>query len=180
MNSHALMVLLLGAVSPGKPRHFGNLFVRANSSDVIMIDYGSVASEAPLVLDPACLEVSLAFPPGHPAALLYAGTPAEQWLRALYRYPLRIAGVPGTVRPPVHGGEWLTDAVRAIRMQAFALEPDPDVYAMVVGTYLLRYASFGDQASIADRALAYQCGCQLVGSVARPVESRIAHQGEFA
>lgn len=152
--------------------HAGNLFVRASSYDVIMIDYGSVTSEAPLVLDPACLEVSLAFPQGDPEAVIRAGTPAEHCLRTLYRFPLQAVGVQWTSTPSARELEWLVQAVRAIRMQALALEPDPQVYGLVLGGFLLRYASFGDQASIADRALAYECGCQLVLSVICPEDGR--------
>jgi hypothetical protein len=142
--------------------HAGNLFVRANGTDVIIIDYGSVASEAPLVLDPACLEVSLAFPPGDAESVLFADPEAEHTVRSLYRWPLRGGGALEGSRSWPPQQEWLAQAVRAIRMQAFALEPDAEVYGLVLGSYLLRYASFADHASVADRALAYECGCQLV------------------
>jgi hypothetical protein len=141
--------------------HAGNLFVAANSSDVIMIDYGAVLQNAPAVADPACLEVSLAFPPSDESSNDHALHPSESWRRATYRYPLE----PSAVRsmPGAHG--WLPHAIRAIRAQARIVDPSAASYGIAVASYLIRFASFDDHAPVEVRALAYELACNLVSAV---------------
>jgi hypothetical protein len=144
--------------------HAGNLFVPANSSDVLMIDYGSVLENAPAVADPACLEVSLIFPPTDSRSISLP-RPSEEWRRAAFRYPLDSSAV-----PPMSGpDDWLPQAVRAIRGQARAIDPSPTSYAIAVVSYLVRFASFDDNASTGERAFAYELACGLVDAVTRDV-----------
>jgi hypothetical protein len=148
--------------------HGGNLFVRANSPDVLMIDYGSVLNDAPVVADPACLEVSLSFPAvvDSTSDPLGLGHPSEEWLRAIYRYPLDPPGVPS-----LSGSNgWLPQAIRTIRLQARADDPRPTAYAVAIASYLLRFASHDDSAPLAQRALAYELAASLIIAVERSTE----------
>ena len=143
--------------------HAGNLFVAANSSDVLLIDYGSVLQNAPLVADPACLEVSLCFPPADESRSIRVVRPSQEWRRAAYRPPLD-----PTVVPALPGTDsWLSRAVRAIRVQAQVIDPNPAAYAIAIVSYLVRFASFDDAASVEERALAYELACRLVAAVER-------------
>jgi len=139
--------------------HLGNLFVGWGSSEVIMIDYGSVLADAPVAADAACLEVSVAFP-----SLTWDQVETaeqlpqlnEEWLRSTYRYPL-------TTSVPSRPDEtWRADSIRAIRANAFQRENDPRVYAFAVAAYLLRYSSFEGHAPLAARVLAYELAARLV------------------
>lgn len=144
--------------------HTGNLFVPAGSTDVQMIDYGSVLQNAPVAADPACLEVSLCFPSSE-ESLMSVVRPSKEWLRAAFRYPLDpadIANLQGTEA-------WLPQAVRAIRAQAVSVEPSRVVYSIAVASYLVRFASFDSHAPTEDRALAYELACELVAGVTREV-----------
>lgn len=145
--------------------HAGNLLVRGNTSEVVLIDFGSVQSTAPLVSDPACLEVSLTFA-GRTvpdSSWPETGSPKvdAKWLRSVYKYPLE----PSAVQVTSGAGAWLGQSVRAIRSQARQHEPEPTAYAVAVAAYLIRYASYDDHGTLADRALAYELACGLIEAV---------------
>lgn len=144
--------------------HVDNLFLAAGSCDVQLIDFASVMI-GPLVADPACLEVSIVFPSRDFSAGNGAAgdlqLPPEQWLRAAYVYPLNPADVAALPRQNL----WRSDAVREIRSGARQHEPSPVPYAIAVVSYLIRYASYDDHASVEDRALAYELACEIVEAV---------------
>lgn len=141
--------------------HTGNLFVAAGSSDVLLVDFGSIGYDMPVVTDPACLEVSLTFAPKEIRSELGGRTaPAADadWLREAYRYPLEPFAVPDR-----YGREsWVADAVRAIRGVVRQLEPATAPFAVATASYMIRYASYPDNGSVADRALAYELAAKLV------------------
>jgi hypothetical protein len=137
--------------------HGANAFVASGSTEVILIDYASMQSEAPVAADAACLDVSVGFPsliwdaPGDTDEL------DGEWVRAAYSYPL----VPAV--PALDGSEaWRPNAIRAVRMVAQHYGPSQPVYAVAVASYLLRFASFDDHATMRARALAYEAACGLV------------------
>jgi hypothetical protein len=168
----ALPALTYRAATVHGDLHVGNLFVACNSTDVILIDYGNVNAAAPLVADPACLEVSLSFPSltwDTPDALSPLSQAEEGWLRSAYRYPL---SQPVEVR--LGKDEWICSAIRAVRSAAQQHEPDPIPYAIAVASYLIRYASFEDHAALQARALAYELACGLFGGVERELAGRAA------
>jgi len=157
--------------------HSGNLLVAAGSSDVLLIDFGSIAYGMPVVTDPACLEVSITFAPADAAPELGRSTsPAAdaEWLRAAYQFPLEPFTVP---RRDDHEG-WLADAVRAVRSAARQHEASPVPYAIAVASYLVRYASYDDNGSIEDRSLAYELACGLVHKVDSSLKDRSLPSGE--
>lgn len=151
--------------------HTGNLLVAAGSSDVLLIDFGSIEFGMPVATDPACLEVSVTFAPRDIAPELgdrSAPAADEAWLRAAYRFPLE----PFTV-PLRHGKDaWLSDAVRAIRAEDRKLEADPVPYAVAVASYLIRFAAYASNGTDADRGLAYELACNLFASVDVVLSSR--------
>jgi hypothetical protein len=144
--------------------HTGNLLVAAGSSDVLLIDFGSIEFGMPVATDPACLEVSLTFAPEEARNELGGRTaPAADadWLREAYRYPLEPFAVPDR-----YGREsWVADAVRAIRGVVRQLEPTTAAFAVATASYLFRYASYPDNGSAADRALAYELAAKLIIAV---------------
>lgn len=142
--------------------HAENLFAADHSRDVLMIDYGSILRNAPVVADAACLEVSLYFAPGHASVPGVDTCPPERWRRAVCTYPLDVAGVPDVTG---NTAGWLPNAVREIRAQAETIDPNPASYAPAVSAYLVRFAAY-DNAPLADRALAYELACRLVSAVA--------------
>lgn len=156
--------------------HTGNLLVAAGSSDVLLIDFASVSRGCPLAMDPACLEVSIAFAPTDAASamgrVMPPGADAE-WLRRAYRYPLDPSAVPDRLAGHVWAADaWVADALRAVRAEARKVEPSPLPYAVAVASYLIRYASHDDHASCACRALAYEFACDLVLNVFRVLTSQ--------
>jgi hypothetical protein len=146
--------------------HSGNLFVEG--TNVIMIDFGAVRPGAPLVADPACLEVSLAFPSGGMArglertnVLLDLG-----WIdRAVYEYPLD----PRSVWMRGGSQRWLCEVIREIRENVREIDPDPIPYCYAVASYLVRFASYPDEdhAPLASRALAAQLAFRLISETMR-------------
>lgn len=149
--------------------HVLNLLVATGSSDVLLIDFGKMTPDMPIVADAACLEVSLTFPTDEGRAQLRRSTPSIDldWLNHAYTYPLEPHKVPARDDRE----RWLPDAVRAIRAVARQHEPSSASYAIAIVVYLLRYASFSDNGSIEDRVLAYRLACRLVTSVAEAVDS---------
>jgi hypothetical protein len=141
--------------------HAGNLFVPVGSTDVLMIDYGAVLQNAPAVADPACLEVSLTFPPIDSSPPDQMTRLSPEWKRAAYRYPLDIFAVRGLSVTD----EWVARAVGAIRAQARNVDPSAETYGLAVASHLIRFASFDDHAHIEERALAYELACGIVQGV---------------
>lgn len=140
--------------------HTGNLLVAAGSSDVLLIDYGSIDS-MPVVTDPACLEVSITFAPAdmrESLGLRMSPFHDAAWLRRAYQYPLEAFAVP----PKFGRHAWVAEAVRAIRGATRQLESNPVAYAVAVASYLIRYASYTDNGALEDRALAYELAATLM------------------
>lgn len=144
--------------------HTGNLLVAAGSSDVLLIDFGSIEFGMPVATDPACLEVSLTFAAKDVRGELggrIAPAADVAWLGEAYRYPLEPFAVPER-----YGREaWVADAVRAIRGVVRQLEPAAAPFAVATASYLIRYASYPDNGSTADRALAYGLAARLILAV---------------
>jgi hypothetical protein len=140
--------------------HIGNLFVPAGSTEVILIDFGRVATSAPLVVDPACLEVSLTFPPRDKGAA-HPHQVAPEWLRAAYDYPVLRAPVPQLPRK----SEWVSSAVSAIRSQGLLNEPSHVGYAVAVASQLVRFASYETNADVEVRGFAYELAWMLIEGV---------------
>jgi hypothetical protein len=139
--------------------HTGNVFARANSSDVIVIDFTNAAF-GPVVADHACLEVSLIFPICEDVDL--STSLPNAWLESAYIHPLLPTALPGAV-PGVTFA--LLNSIRAVRTSAMATERFASVYTLAVAAYLLRFASFDDQA-MARRRVAYDMSCRLITAVA--------------
>ena len=154
--------------------HVGNLFVPDASNEAVIIDYGSVRPGGPLLIDPACLEVSLAFTP---AFLLPATPPACLTFRALlldaYRYPLtpastrHLSGAIGASR---------TSMIRKVRDIARKLDDNPIGYAIAVAAQLVRFASYNDTASVDDRSMAYELAARLFSDTGVAMHQRRARQ----
>lgn len=140
--------------------HSGNVFV-GPYGDVVLIDFAN-ASCGPSLIDPACFEVSLAWkasPSGIPPREL-----PEDHLLNLYRYPLE---------PPLPGAEpglewrWLWEAVRHTRLHAGLQAGAPGAYVLGVAAYLVRFASYGDGASVGRRGLAIVAASRLLAHLAQ-------------
>lgn len=154
--------------------HIGNLFVPSASTEAVIIDYGSVASERPLLVDPACLEVSLVFPPMYlvpqkPAPRL----PLRSQLLSAYRYPLR-TGVSKHLHDVV--GRSCAVMIRRIRETARKLDSNPTGYPITVAAYLLRYCSYGENASVTDRSVAYELAAHLFSDAGIAMHKRRAQR----
>lgn len=145
--------------------HVGNMF--AARSEVILIDFGSVTARAPLVGDPACLEVSLTFASAAASTVLPAAVDSD-WLREAYRYPLAHTSV-----APLSGERaWLAEAVQEIRLRAVSTPREDAAYGFAVACNLLRYASYADNGTLDERALAYELACDLLANVEKEQPSR--------
>lgn len=153
--------------------HTGNLLVASGSSDVLLIDFGSIEFGMPVVTDAACLEVSITFAPEEARAEL-AGCSAPSadvdWLRSAYQFPLEPFAVPQRYGR----GAWVADAVRAIRGVVRQHEPSTATFAVAVASYLIRYASYADNGALDDRALAYEMAARLVLAVRAELDAAAA------
>jgi hypothetical protein len=142
--------------------HAGNLFVPASSTDVLMIDFGSVRPDGPAVADPACLEVSLTFPPADDSSPGVLRAPLD-WRRGAYVYPLHPRHVPVLSG----GGSWLETAVRQIRTQVRQFDESHIPYCVAVAAYLIRFASYADNGPEEERAVAYEIANDLIVGAAK-------------
>lgn len=146
--------------------HSGNVLYSRAIEAAVPIDYGRVTSEAPLVVDPALLEVSLTFPvDGHGKLLtMVDGSVAfEDWLREAYRPPLRI----DWPARDAYRLAWLGEALSAIRIEAMSMESDKRAYGISVACALLRVASYEDHGDAKLRSLAYVLGAKLIAHLER-------------
>jgi hypothetical protein len=148
--------------------HSENLLVAIGSSDVLLIDFGKTLYEMPIVADAACLEVSMAFAPDHSRSQLNRLSPSDDanWLTRAYEYPM----APHAVPPRDDRDRWLSEALRAVRGAARQHDPSSVSYAVAIVVYLLRYASYADNGSVHDRALAYMLAARLTMAVATTFE----------
>jgi hypothetical protein len=153
--------------------HVLNLLVAAGSSDVLLIDFGKIMYNMPVIADAACLEVSLTFPPNETRPHLGRSVPTQDvdWLEHAYTYPMD----PHAVPPRADDERWLPEVLRAIRGAARQHDPSTASYATGVLTYLLRYASYGDSGSLEDRALAYRLASRLAGCIAATLDEHPQH-----
>jgi serine/threonine protein kinase len=124
--------------------HPGNIFVRNNGLDVVLIDFASARYERPTCCDPAMLDVALGI-----GVVDQLPSLPETRIRRLFEPPLL---------PPRRflGGFLRTDnRVRAIcqlREHALGEGAADTEYTMAVSIYLMRFASLrpdGENASIA-------------------------------
>lgn len=145
--------------------HEGNLFVPEGTHDVMIIDYGSVLTDAPIVMDFACLEVSLVMWSYDRTNSINSSIDVETpsnceglvpWLHRAFTLPSR--GFPKRNCPL----PWLAQAVCAIRVALGACEPDQLSYAIALAGYLLRFASYPDGRAMQTRVLAYSLADNLV------------------
>jgi uncharacterized protein associated with vWA-MoxR-VMAP ternary system len=158
--------------------HVGNLFVPIDTHDVVIIDYGSVQHNAPLVADPACLEVSIIFSTYLAGQTANIGHSAlQQGLTAAYKYPLEASQ---TRTLEAIFGKGVASAVRQVRKQAKALDPNPSSYAIAVAAYLVRFAAFSENGSIADRAVAYKLAAILVADAGSAMHRELGRRRRLA
>lgn len=148
--------------------HAGNLFVPVGSTDVLMIDYGSVLQSAPAIADPACLEVSLTFPPTDISSGGETRLLTQEWRRQAYRYPFELP----TDRGLPIADAWISQALGAIRARAIAVEPSSEAYGVAVASYLIRFASFDDHSNIEERALAYELAFGILERILDDAQSQ--------
>jgi thiamine kinase-like enzyme len=141
--------------------HPGNIYVVDDILDCILIDFGRVSRDAPIVVDPACLEISLTFPSNPEFDLsLLDNSEWKNWICNRYKYPLNTST---NITPPA-GYEWLDEAVFCIRDVATSIESTVNPYAIAVAAFLLRCASYADH-DIRQRSLAYELACDLIYAV---------------
>ncbi len=117
--------------------HCGN--VRVRGIDSILIDF-QLVRDGPLVVDPACLEVSLVFSA--------AGDVNDHWLELvdkLYQ-PEYLVHPPPPANEPSNR-EWLWSAIRQIRLIAFGCEKSSGEYKTALAYCLLRRARFNEDDS---------------------------------
>jgi len=145
--------------------HDKNIYVSAAAANVILIDFRE-AGVGRAAMDPACLEVSLAFAYGD--IIGWSLADSGPFLQSAYKYPL--TPVIDTTSPSGRG--WLNDAIRTIRMHALADGLAPYFYAAAVACYLVRFASYPSTGPRANgpperRALAYHLADRLVAEAAK-------------
>ncbi|HZH41886.1 MAG TPA: phosphotransferase [Gemmatimonadales bacterium] len=145
--------------------HIGNLFVPTGTDDVVIIDYGSVRKNAPLVADGACLEVSLLFPAvplpdraPHPSTTSWVGALVKAYKMPLQ--PSQARQLEGVV------GKGIASVIRRIRERARTLDPNPCSYAIAIAAYLIRFAAFSENGSVDDRSVAYELATTLISDAA--------------
>jgi hypothetical protein len=138
--------------------HCRNIFVRRNSTDVILIDFASCRYVCPSARDPATLDVALTFDVRDRAGKFLP----EQALRALYKSPLLPPGA-------AQRGDSRVEAVRQVRVQVSGEGISEVEYALTVAFHLLRFARFPTPPDAPDAAavdklkgLAYELGARLV------------------
>ena len=135
------------------PQH-GDLHVnniRALRGEAILIDFNSARVDAPLVADPASLEVSLVFevdPPDKNTDRVIIDNDNKEWRRLvenLYK-PEYLHRAPP---PPKEPGsrEWMWACVRQVRLIALESQTQDNEYLFTLIFYLLRRASFQDETS---------------------------------
>lgn len=121
--------------------HAGNVFVGTTSGDCILIDFAK-SQVLPAAIDPAALEVQLAF----------AAKASAKTLNALYKWPIEL---------PRMSRDWLSNAIRAIRIFGLAGEPDQRAYGLAVADQLLRFGKF-PQPRLSDRARAVSLAYEML------------------
>jgi len=136
--------------------HPGNIFVRNNGLDIVLIDFASARYERPTCCDPAMLDVALGV-----GGVDRLPSLTEKRIRRLFQPPLL---------PPRRflGGFLRSDnrvkAICQLRTQALGEGATDTEYTMAVSIYLMRFASLrpeGENASIA-----YEMADALVQAVA--------------
>lgn len=137
--------------------HCGN--VRVRGIDSILIDF-QLVRDGPLVVDPACLEVSLVFSA--------AGDVNDGWrelVDTLYKPEYLDRPPPPANEPSKH--EWLWSAVRQLRLIALGCEKSPDEYSTALLYCLLRRARFkeDDPAEQERAAYAYVIAERLIATL---------------
>lgn len=122
--------------------HVGNLRVRDNTAEVVLIDFARFETEAPVSRDPAELEVSLAFKPKagetHPPL-------TNEELQQLYSPPLL------TFHNLGRNASARALAIEQIRRQVASLVSEAEYRAMVAG-HCMYYAGRVDLGSVATAA----------------------------
>jgi hypothetical protein len=113
--------------------HADNVFVGTTSGECILIDF-TKSDFGAAATDPAALEVRLAFSAEKSATVL----------NNLYHWPIKLPDV---------SRDWLSNAVRAIRIFGLAGERDSRAYGLAVVDQLLRFAKF-PQPKLRNRARA--------------------------
>ncbi|HEY4303423.1 MAG TPA: hypothetical protein VGM82_03090 [Gemmatimonadaceae bacterium] len=149
--------------------HIGNLFVPEQTCDVVIIDYATVTPSSPFVVDPACLEVSLVFPPTFMLPAGWSNFPDPDWLRRAFQYPFTITNLGG---PGAESS--LVGAIEVIRRRMKKSGEDRAVYGMGVAAFLLRFASFEDNGTRERRVIAYEIAATILEAVRRELDQRHA------
>lgn len=134
--------------------------IRVYRGRPIIIDFGSISHGAPLVLDPARLEVSVVFD------ALGEEEPARGWIRCVEDLYLGRSAGPIPARfGETYGPLW--SAVRSIRLAAISSLDDPRNYACALAGQLLWWSArrVCTQAEIYRRPFAYRIANHLIGSL---------------
>jgi hypothetical protein len=136
--------------------------VRARHGEAILIDFNSTQYSAPLVADPASLEVSVVF------EVDPNDQDNEGWLatvKRLYEPEYLYRAPPPPDEPSTH--EWMWACVRQIRLIALESQTSDTEYQFALILYLLRRASFADESAPDKfrRDFAYYLANQLVESL---------------
>ena len=137
--------------------HEKNIFVRDDTGDVVLIDFGSARYESPMSRDPAKLEVSLAL-----SAFLKGSAP-RALLETLYEPPLL---PPRRIRDCFWREHRLAEAVRHIRSHAASEGSLAREYSDAVACTLLGFARFGAQGAVPAHGLAYRLADRIVQGLA--------------
>ncbi len=149
--------------------HAGNLFVHVGTKDVAVIDYATVAQNAPRVWDAASLDgkyrVSgrLYWPENWPVA------PDDDAIRAAFQYPLAAENIDRS-----GFAKSVAAAIKAVRTCAKDRREERAAYAIAVATALLRFASFDDNGGRDRRVLAYVIASDLIRAAEDDLRERYA------
>lgn len=139
--------------------HSENIFVTSHARTLVLIDFG-LTGGGPLVADPACLEVDLAFK--------IASDCAYKDRSELYAYPLQS---PSRWSMQIKY-RWLRKAIRIIRERGCDSEPSRDAYVFAVIRYLLRFAAYDDQGTEESRGQAYFFAATLAETLKATMDGR--------
>lgn len=152
--------------------HLANVFLPTGSNEAIIIDYGNVRMGLPLVADPACLEVSLTFMPSFLQKVpRRAVLSAYKEVVDAYRFPLAPTSAE---RLEDLVGKTSAAMVRRIREVSAGLDENPTSYSFAVAAYLLRFACYPDNGTLADRSVAYEIAALLLSDTAVEIHQRRA------
>lgn len=153
--------------------------VRVRVSDAILIDFNSMRAQMPLSIDPASMEISLAFRCGDEFEAVPAFDVWRSLIDRLYARDNLLRSPPPADMP--NEREWLWAAVRQIRQIALSCQICPWEYGTVLAILLLRHSCFGNDFPSGHprvatdeqrRAYAYLLGERIIGQLSQYAEAQ--------